>query len=157
VSIKLSHMVLLCCCRCLQQFFLVFDDYQKNDFYITGEVRFILLPPHTNNNSSTITDQGLSFIVTCMKVFCFSLMQENMCRLWPTRYTRQIQVLSSRLTWKELLLVMGCVTLLMYVHFAIYNFCVYRHCITYHMYKHANSLLHIGILQTVVIMRFYTL
>ena len=30
--------IIWCILRCLQQFFLVFDDYQTNDFYITGEV-----------------------------------------------------------------------------------------------------------------------
>ena len=36
--VKLLQFDVMFMLRCLQQFFLVFSDYQKNDFYITGEV-----------------------------------------------------------------------------------------------------------------------
>ena len=38
-ALNFAEQKLLLLYRCLQQFFLVFDDYQKNEFYITGEVR----------------------------------------------------------------------------------------------------------------------
>ena len=35
---KLLQFDVMFMLRCLQQFFLVFSDYQNNDFYVTGEV-----------------------------------------------------------------------------------------------------------------------
>ena len=37
-DVKLLQFDVMFMLRCLQQFFLVFSDYQKNDFYVTGEV-----------------------------------------------------------------------------------------------------------------------
>ena len=37
-NVKLLQFDVMFMLRCLQQFFLVFSDYQNNDFYVTGEV-----------------------------------------------------------------------------------------------------------------------
>ena len=59
----MSYVCTTCLCyySALTQFFKVFDDYQKNDFYITGEVRvtiyiiifmyIILINTHTHTHT----------------------------------------------------------------------------------------------------------